>query len=192
MKKILLYTLVVLLVLGLVGACFGESETEGNNKTNGDSAAATNAAAQTESASSAWEYSETIDEMTDKKSYLAYVESENSVNFDFPYDGGSTLSLCLRDDPQYGKDVYIKISKGQFNSNVISGQTIKVRFDQDKPYDVRCNGSSDYSMDVLFLDGYKKLVERLKTAKTMKISVEFFNEGTRTFTFNVENLEWEH
>lgn len=192
MKKILLYTLVVLLVLGLVGACFGESETEGNNKTNGDSAAATNAAAQTESASSAWEYSETIDEMTDKKSYLAYVESENSVNFDFPYDGGSTLSLCLRDDPQYGKDVYIKISKGQFNSNVISGQTIKVRFDQDEPYDVRCNGSSDYSMDVLFLDGYKKLVERLKTAKTMKISVEFFNEGTRTFTFNVENLEWEH
>jgi hypothetical protein len=47
-------------------------------------------------------------------------------------------------------------------------------------------------MDVLFLNGYKKLVERMKTAKTMKISVEFYNQGTHTFTFNVENLEWEH
>ena len=76
--------------------------------------------------------------------------------------------------------------------DLIDGQTIKVRFDEDQAFNVKCNGPSDHSMDVLFLNGYKKVVDRLKTAKTMKVSVEFFNEGTRTFTFDVANLNWEH
>ena len=141
---------------------------------------------------SKWEYSESVDEMTDKKSYLAYIVSENEVDFEFPYNGGSNLLLYLRNDPQYGQNVYIKITKGQFNMDLLDGQTIKVRFDEDQAFNVKCSGPSDHSMDVLFLNGYKKVVDRLKTAKTMKVSVEFFNEGTRTFTFDVANLNWEH
>ena len=139
-----------------------------------------------------WEYNETVDEMTDKTTYIARVISENEVDFEFPYSGGSKLFLFLRNDPQYGKDVFIKISKGQFNSSILDGQKIKVRFDEDKAFDVNCNTPSDHSSDVLFLTGYRKIVDRLKTAKTMKISVEFFNEGKRTFTFDVKDLKWEH
>lgn len=192
MKKVLLYTLAVIFILGLIGACFGESETETTSNGTSDSAVATIEEEKKDEPKSKWEYSESVDEMTDKKSYLAYIVSENEVDFEFPYNGGSNLLLYLRNDPQYGQNIYIKITKGQFNMDLIDGQTIKVRFDEDQAFNVKCNGPSDHSMDVLFLNGYKKVVDRLKTAKTMKVSVEFFNEGTRTFTFDVANLNWEH
>lgn len=140
---------------------------------------------------SAWSYEESIDEMTDKTTYLAYVVSENSVNFDFPYQGGSTLTFTLRNSPQYGKDAYIRISSGQFNVSY-SGTTIKLRIDDNPAMTINCNEASDNSMDILFLRGYNKIVKALKGAKTMKISAEFFSEGTRTFTFDVSGLEWDH
>ena len=190
MKKVLIYTLAVIFVLGFIGACFGESETEGTGKAS-DSTATAKDSAKNNEPTSKWAYSEEIDEMTDKKTYYAQIESENEENFEFPYHGGSHLILNLRNSPQYGKNIYIRITKGQFISG-INGQNIKVRFDSDNAFNVLCNEPSDYSSDVLFLTGYNKIINRLKTAKTMKISVEFFNEGTRTFTFDVENLKWEH
>lgn len=140
---------------------------------------------------SAWSYNESIDEMTDKTTYLASVVSENSVYFDFPYQGGSTLTFTLRDSPQYGKDAYIRISTGQFNSSY-NGTTIKMRIDDKPAQTINCNEASDNSTDLLFLRGYNKIVKALKGAKTMKISAEFFSEGVRTFTFDVSGLEWNH
>lgn len=149
------------------------------------------AAPEIEEPASAWQYSEQIDEMTDKNTYCAYTVSTNEVTFDFPYEGGSSLTFTIRDSPQYGKDMYIRISKGQFNAKY-NGTKIKVRFDDDPAFDVYCNESSDLSMDILFLRGYNKILPKLKKAKTMKIAAEFFNEGVRTFTFDVEGLEWNH
>lgn len=138
-----------------------------------------------------WKYSESVDEMTDKTAYFATIESDNSVDFEFPYDGGSTLSFTIRQSPQYGNDMYIRISKGQFNPG-ISGTKIKVRFDDNEAISVNCVEPSDYSTDLLFLKGYDKLLKQIKDSKSMKINVEFFNEGTRTFTFNIQGLEWNH
>ena len=143
------------------------------------------------SSKTAWEYCETIDEMTDKTTYYASIESENEVKFEFPYNGGSSLTLTIRDSPQYGKNMYIKISKGQFNSG-FDGTNIKVRFDDKEPITVHCNFPSDYSTDLFFLANYNKLLNLIKDSKTMKINAEFFSEGTRTFTFKTEGLEWNH
>lgn len=138
-----------------------------------------------------WQYKTEMDEMTDKDIHLASVMSENEVEFDFPYEGGTRMFLALRDSPQYGKDIFIKITQGQFMSN-FSGQTIKMRFDDDDPISVNCQGASDYSSDILFLTGYKKIVDRLRTSKKVRIAAEFFNEGIRTFTFDTEGLEWNY
>ena len=141
--------------------------------------------------SSCWYYSEETDEMTDKKAYFATVTSTNSEEFDFPYQGGARLMLTVRKSPKFGNDIYIRISKGQFHSS-INGTNIKVRFDDDPQFNVYCNEASDGSSDILFLSGYSKLVAQLKTHKTMKINAEFFQEGNRTFTFDISNFEWDH
>ena len=192
MKTFLISASIAVLCSGFFSSCAGNSTTGNNDLGTGDSMFVEEDTVVSQEPLSNWMYNETLDEMTDETSYLAYTISEDLAHFDFPYNGGSNLVLYLRNDPQYGKHVFIKITQGQFNTSIIDGQTIKVRFDSDKAFNVHCDGASDHSMDVLFLSGYKKLVERMKTAKTMKISVEFYNQGTHTFTFNVENLNWEH
>lgn len=195
---------VILICIGLfvlVGACIAitDNEESSKNSKNQDSTESTDITSdsidtpikQSTTKRTDWVYNETIDEMTDKASYTASVVSENSVDFDFPYQGGSTLQFTLRDDPQYGHDAYIRISSGQFNTS-FNGTKIKIRIDSNDAMTFNCNEASDGSQDILFLKGYERIVKALKDAKTMKISAEFFSEGTRTFTFNVEGLEWNH
>lgn len=174
--------------LVMMCACGG---TTNENSGGGAPTDSVQPAVEAKEAESNWEYSEYPDEMSDDTTYLASVVSENSVDFDFPYDGGSSLKLTIRKSPQYGSDIYIKISKGQFNSGIY-GQKIKMRFDENKAFDLNCKTASDGSSDLLFLTNFKKLLPQLKQSKTLKISCEFWNEGTRTFTFNIEGLKWEH
>lgn len=183
-KMFLLISIVVLLC-----SCGGNASTI-SDSTTGEGGNESQVHSETNQTSS-WDYSESIDEMTDKMTYFATIESENSVDFDFPYEGGSTLYFTLRQSPQYGNDIYIQISKGQFNSGV-NGTNIKMRFDDNEFFTVHCNQPSDYSQDLLFLQGYKKIVNQLKNSEKMKISVEFFNEGERTFSFKTADLQWNH
>lgn len=140
---------------------------------------------------SSWRYFEEVDEMTDKTAYFASVTSDDAAYFDFPYDGGSYLTLTVRKSPKFGNDVYIRISKGQFKTDY-DGTTIKVRFDDEPQFSVSCNEASDGSSDLLFLTGFNKLVGKLKNHKTMRINAEFYQEGNHTFTFDIENFEWTH
>lgn len=140
---------------------------------------------------SSWRYFEEVDEMTDKTAYFASVTSKEAAYFDFPYEGGSYLTLTVRKSPKFGNDVYIRISQGQFKTGY-DGTTIKVRFDDEPQFSVSCNEASDGSSDILFLNGFNKLVGKLKNHKTMKINAEFYQEGNHTFTFDIENFEWAH
>lgn len=139
-----------------------------------------------------WDYREETDQFSGKTSYLAILASSNSVNFDFPYNGGSVLYLGVRKHPQYGNDVYIKISSGQFNSSAFDGATIKVKFDDGPTMNFRCNNPADYSMDCLFISGYSRFVNQLKKAKKCIIQAPFYQEGDKTFEFVVQNFEWNH
>lgn len=139
----------------------------------------------------AWDYKEEVDAMTDKTSYFATVRSTDQATFDFPYNGGSYLYLTVRQSPRYGTDVIVQISSGQFIGG-IDGQNIKVRFDDERAYDVFCNEPADYSSDCLFLTGAKGFISKLKTHKRLLISAEFYQEGAHTFTFDISGLEWEH
>ena len=128
--------------------------------------------------------------MSEKTTFFATLTSDNEVNFDFPYDGGSSLSITVRQDPKYGKDVYFKISKGQF-SNSYNG-SVSVKFDNGSIEKYNCSGSSDADTGILFLNGnVSSFIKKLKTAKQIKVQASFFQEGDRTFTTPV-GLEWEH
>ncbi len=139
-----------------------------------------------------WEYSENIDEMTSSKTLFATIVSDNSEEFDFPYGGGSDLYLYVRTSKKFGKDVYIKISKGQFICSEYQGTNyVNVRFDEDAPMKFRTSEPSDGSADLLFLGNSTKFINRAKTAKTIKIEAPFFQEGWRVFTFTTDKpLVW--
>lgn len=179
----------VVAVLGLIGYCSKQGESESTKEET----------AQTEETvtenveqkhKSTWSYTESVDEMTEVTNYFATCQSTNEVEFEFPYAGGSHLSLVVRN---MGKknEILFSISNGQFNSG-IDGQKITLKVDGGEPFKVNCNGANDGSMDVLFVSNASNLLEKIKAAKTLKVQVEFFQEGDKTFDFDVAGLQWEH
>lgn len=139
---------------------------------------------------SKWEYSEDEDKMNDAKTFYATITANETLQFSFPYDGGSTLNITLRKNAS-GTNAIIQVSKGQFISGVY-GQNIKVRFDSDKPLTYHCSKSSDYDPKVLFIDNASGFISKLKHADKMLLQVEFYKEGAPTLTFDTKALIWEH
>jgi len=138
-----------------------------------------------------WDYSSDEDEMSGKKSYYASCTSKNMVEFSFPYDGGSDLTIIIRKHSKYGHDICFKISKGQFNSD-IDGESLLARFDKGSIKRFSCSTSADGSADVLFIDNYRLFLKNLRKSKTCKIQCAFYQGGDQTFSFDTGGLKWNH
>ena len=141
-----------------------------------------------------WEYDSKDDEMTNSKSYFATISSDNGEVFEFPYDeeGGSHLMVTVRQTKKYGTEVLFGITKGQFLTD-IDGQYVSVKFDDNAAKKYKTYSADDGSLDVLFIDNAKDFIAKAKTAKTIKIEAEFYQEGNRVFTFTADKpLKWEH
>lgn len=138
-----------------------------------------------------WEYKTTTDEMRGVKTKFATTVSSNTVNFDFPYNGGSKLILTLR---QSGNevDVIVKVSKGQILCGV-SGCEAAFKFDDGAVQMVTMAEPDNYASDVLFVMYDKtenQIISKLKTSNKLVIEVPFFQEGKKQFTFDVSGLKW--
>ena len=199
--KIVGYGLLGFLALALVGALAGGG-TQSNssasdpsidlNATTDMNAAADEAIANADEAlnqadaqtDGGWSYDTSTDELRGQKVYQASVDSENSVYFAAPYDGGSTLSMTVRKHPKYGQDVYFTISKGQFVCGVetCSGT---INFGSG-PQTITLGEPSDYSSDTLFVTSSPSVISHLQKAKKVIVELPFYQEGNRQFTFETK------
>ncbi len=137
-----------------------------------------------------WTYSEHEDKMTSKKTYFASIDANEELQFDFPYDGGSTATIALRKGKN-GNEVLLSVSKGQFNTGV-DGSEVTVRFDQNKAITFSCSEPSDNSSDLLFINNATKFIANAKKAKKMIIQAEFYQSGLQTMEFDIVGLKWDH
>lgn len=138
-----------------------------------------------------WTYDSKLDEMSDKYSFWAVCTSNNSVDFDFPYDGGSVMRICFRKTPKYGRDAYIEISSGQFNGGV-DGCIIRVRSDNGNVKKFSCSLADDGSTNMVFINSYNSFLNCIRKAKNIKIEAPFYNAGSQIFSFSVSGLKWDH
>ncbi len=134
-----------------------------------------------------WTYNSSTDEMSGKASHTARVNSTNTVNFSFPYQGEQHATLALRKHPRQGNDVLLLIERGQFMAHA-SGVQVLARFDDGAPMKLWATGPNDNSTTMLFIRGYPKFVALLKKAKVVKITTSVYNEGNPVFEFNVAGL----
>ncbi len=143
---------------------------------------------------SKWEESESIDQMTDTKNVWKTIMSDNEFDFDFPYQGGSSLKITVRYMQKYGTDVLLTITNGQLlPSEYNVSQCISVRFDDDEPIRFHTKYPSDGDTETLFIQNTSKFINRAKTAKSIKIQVPVFQEGNPIFLFKIaEPLTWEY
>lgn len=138
-----------------------------------------------------WKYLTDTDKMTSKLRYFASVSSTNKLNFQAPYDGGSTAAITLRNQENKNEAI-LTIDKGQFICSVTDGCVIKVRFDNDPAISFKGSGPSDDSSTTLFIEPASKFIAHAKKAKKMIVQAEFYEDGVQDMIFNVDGLNWAH
>ena len=138
-----------------------------------------------------WSLSEITDKMTSVKKYYAVCKSTNTIEFQFPYQGGSYFTLTVRNSGK-GNEVVINVSKGQFMPSLNSEESVKVKFDDGKPIDYTYLSASDGSSDVIFLNNENNFIKKLKVSKKLMIETTFFNEGSKIMEFDINGLNWKH
>ena len=140
-----------------------------------------------------WGYSESDDETGRGRVYHTSILSTNTISLDSPYQGAQHGILQIREHPQYGRDVYLTIEKGQLLDSEFHGKVV-VRFDSDKPLAFPSVRPADLSSETLFLRGnaFAVFINRLKTAKTVRIEVPVYHAGDQLFLFDVEGFTWKN
>jgi len=174
---------VLLTLLSLVLAPKNAGNVQAGATPGADNAAAPAAAGET-----SWTYQTTKDDVRNTTDSYASIVSDNKVDFDFPYNGGSTLQLTVRHDHR-GDNVYFVISKGQFVCGI---DTCSGEMNIDgTPRHLTLTGASDGSSDTLFANGESGIIKSLKSARKIIVELPFFQAGNRQFTFTTaKGLEW--
>jgi murein DD-endopeptidase MepM/ murein hydrolase activator NlpD len=135
----------------------------------------------------AWETNSSTDEMTSEKVQVATATSTNTVEFGFPYDSPQKGFLQLRIHPRHGNSVILSLNKAQFLCQM-DGCKVLVRFDGGEAKEYQASAPADHSTDALFIRGFDAFVSDVSKAKWVKIEAQFYQNGSRVFTFDVSNL----
>ncbi len=138
---------------------------------------------------SPWNYQREEDGMGRGDVLTAYVTSTNTVSLDFPYQGEQHATLMLRKHPEHGEDVIFQIERGQLLTDLMDGTKVPIRFDSGSIRSFRANPPADHSTESLFIDAFDTFMDRLPRAKTVKIEVQIYQEGNRTFVFDVSGFD---
>lgn len=188
MKKLIV---IILGIIVFMGACINSTN---DNTTSSDQVESENTNSDNDSNVSedstkekTWEYSDEVDQMDNSTNFWYSLRSDNFANFDFPYQGNSYLTISIRYMKKYGYDVILTIDKGQMVGNEINGTNyVRVRFDDGKVEKYYYNTPDDYSSDCVFIKNKSKFIKKCKSAKTIIIEQEFYQEGCHQFKFHVD------
>jgi hypothetical protein len=138
---------------------------------------------------SQWNYVREEDPMTGKVERTASVQSINTVEFAFPYNGTQRGSLYIRRHPRFGNSVIFRIEKGQLLCPSYEGCTVLVRFDDGEPQSFSAAPPSDHSTETIFIKNYDRFIEKLRTARRVRVSPKVYQEGSVVFSFDVAGFD---
>ena len=138
-----------------------------------------------------WAYAEREDVMTGQVTRSAWVKSRNTHEFGFPYGGGARGEVTLRRHPRHGMDVMVSVDRGQILCSSYNGCRVMVRFDDREAIRFKGAEPADHGSTTVFLEPAAKFVKEAKRSKRAAVELEFFQEGTRVFLFDVAGLVWE-
>lgn len=146
---------------------------------------------------SEWLYSQHIDEMRKRVVYFASKISLNSVAFASPYDveGGSFLSIELRQASDRPSAIALTITKGQITSNRQHQHIINVKFDDGDIESYSWHKSNADRKTIVIYEGAGKFIDKLKNSKHIMIEMTFYSDSSyedAVFKFDVSGLVWDY
>lgn len=136
-----------------------------------------------------WTYEKTVDK-TGIAVYNASVTSSNLLRFAYPYTGGSTATLVIR-EKDGSAQAYIEVANGQFNRSFQNGNA-RIRFDGKAPFTYPLMAAANGRANIVFFDSERRLINQIKGAKNMTVQVMFDGQPTRQIEFRTADLRWNH
>jgi hypothetical protein len=143
----------------------------------------------TEAAQSRWRYDRSVDDMRGTATLTACITASSRLTFQFPYQGGSSAELCLR---QTGRtfDAFISVSRGQFICHV-SDCPIALKVDEGAVIEVGGNPPDSAAHDIVFLRRGSTVRQSLVRARRFIVEATFYREGARQIVFEgAQGLVW--
>jgi len=154
-----------------------------------DAAGATQPHIPTETSASPWRYDEDEDPMGGVTK-TACVTSKDTVSLSWPYQA-QRMQFCIRRSPKFGLDAYTALEgDGQILCNSYSRCHIRVRFDDQTARSWPGAEAADGSSNIVFLNRTQTLVTNLKSAKRLRVELEFYQNGLQSVEYDVNGLEW--
>ncbi|NDZ12023.1 hypothetical protein C7T35_15540 [Variovorax sp. WS11] len=137
-----------------------------------------------------WDYQSDTDKMSGKKNTEAQVQSDNRLNFGFPYNGSNGGHLVVRQHPQYGLDVTVGIDQGQMLCNTMECR-VTVKFDDAAPVAFGGSPPADHSSTAIFLSNASRFIASAKKAKKILIQFTAYQNGNPVLEFSTpQPLDW--
>ena len=138
-----------------------------------------------------WRYAQTDDKMTGKSGEYAELESNNSLQLEFPYTGKNYGRIAIRRHPRFGTNAFVLVDKGQIQCASYDECHVLVKFDDAAPIKWSVSKPEDHSTDVVFFNNEKSFIAKAKKAKRILVSIVFFRSGSQILEFYTSKpLEW--
>lgn len=138
---------------------------------------------------SRWRYHRSVDEMRGTETRTACITATNRLEFQFPYQGGSTAELCLR---QKGRtfDVFVAVSRGQLICH-LGDCPIALKVDDGAVIEVGGDPPDSAAHDMAFLRRGSTVRQKLLRARRFVVEATFYRDGARQMVFEgAQGLIW--
>lgn len=137
-----------------------------------------------------WSYSSEKDQMRGEETRYAELQATNTISLDFPY-GEQRGRILVRQSPKFGFDILVGVPSGQIMCHAYSNAHVNVKFDDGPIERYACSDASDGTSNMVFIQGAKGFLAKLKKSRKAIIEAEFFQNGMQQMTFKTANLKWE-
>jgi hypothetical protein len=142
-----------------------------------------------DTASTNWIYEKKLDKMSGDTLFFASNVAREKVQLPFPYDGGSTVYLTIRNTKgEYYE--YLYVMHGTFRTEFEDDQYWRVKFDDEEPSTFRTSepaGNDDHQM--VFLEPEVKFIEKIKKSEMLLVEAHFRLAGKKIVEFNIAGLD---
>ncbi|MDU4094256.1 MAG: hypothetical protein E7H57_13420 [Pantoea sp.] len=147
-----------------------------------------------------WYSSYKNDEMRGTAQKFIETESDNTADFEFPYNGGSKMTLLLRSkktqlkEGQKAEDLpfseaILTISKGQFICHSFDDCHVSVKFDNGNIQKFSMSEAAGGRSDVIFFDNSASFIKNIKKHKKLILEADFYQAGPKQFKFDLSGFD---
>ena len=136
-----------------------------------------------------WQYQQTVEPSTGT-TYKASLNAANLLQLAYPYEGGSTVTLTIRNRGG-NTNAYLSVSKGMFAPSFQGGKAL-IRFDEGRSVTYSLTAAANGRGNLLFIDDEKRLIQQIRTSRTMAVQIKMVGQNLNEMRFNSAGLRWNH